>query len=247
MFSSNNNLYSYNDNMFRTNYKITSIDDIILWLEPSKKNITLSNNKISSWKDISGNMNNTIQTDNSYMPKYQQNSLNGYPSILFDNDKFLKVNLNIDYFTIFTVFRSIDNNYLYEYGEDTTSETGFFLNGDNNPTIGVSKNGTTSTQKTYLDNWGIGDWRIVTHYYNGTHATHRIKINGSNVILNDYFSYNKNPGILSENKTLYIGSKANGIYGMNGNIAEYIIYNRLLNDNEMNNVTNYLNNKYSIY
>ena len=56
-----NNMFSSNGNMFITEPKISNITDCILWLEPSKKNIILDNDKVSGWKDISGKLNNTIQ------------------------------------------------------------------------------------------------------------------------------------------------------------------------------------------
>jgi len=44
-----------------------------------------------------------------------------------------------------------------------------------------------------------------------------------------------------------IGSNYDTVYGINGYIAEIIIFNRNLTEDEQNQVNNYLNYKYQIY
>jgi len=246
MFSYDDNIYSYNNNMFRNDSKISSsIDGMLLWLEPSKKNIVLdSQNKVIKWKDISGKLNHAYS---DLRATYQPNTLNGYPTLLFNNNVY-NVDLFINHFTIFTVFTSSDKDYIYEFGDDTDLETGFFLNGDDK-SIGVSKDGTSnlSSFKEYQNSWGVGPWRLITHYYNGTNDYHRFNINGEILPLGPYYGYDDDPGNIGETKTLHIGARLNAANGMNGSIAEYIVYNRLLSDSEMDIVQNYLNNKYAIY
>ena len=142
--SNGNILVNSTANILNTDYKISSISGLTLWLESSKKNIKLDiNNKIIQWNDISGNMNHATQTNDSYKPLYETGILNGYNSIRFNSNKYLSSLLTLNYFTIFTIYKSSNSQYVYEYGNDTNNSTGFYLSGDLN-TISVNKSGNKS-------------------------------------------------------------------------------------------------------
>lgn len=240
--STGNILTNSTGNILQSVYKISNIPDMVLWLEPSAKNITIEDDRISKWNDISGKSNHAIQSNINNRPYYIENILNGYNGIDFTNNDYLKSQLYLNNFTIFTIFNSTNNQYIYEYGDDSTNSTGFYLKGDVS-TILTNKNNIRSSKK-YLSNWGIStSLKMVTHYYNGNHSGHLLKINGTNVSLgNDLIG---NPGNLDTTKYINIGGKSSGS-GINGQILEYIIYNRTLNSNEMSIVENYLKIKYSI-
>src|SRR6185369_6163378 len=46
----------------------TDIGGLSLWLSPEDSNLTLSGNRVSLWKDLSGNNNDAYQTDTSLQP-----------------------------------------------------------------------------------------------------------------------------------------------------------------------------------
>ena len=178
-----------------TSWKPSRINGLVFWGDSNSINISCSNNRVSTWLDSSGNMNNGIQTSTTKKPYYIKNVINGYSAILFQNVNNLSINLNLNTFTIFTVIKSINNNYVYEFGSSTETSTGFYLNGNTNA-IGVSVSGiTNSTIKEQPINWlssGSTDWKIITHQYNGTHVSHKLYINSIMQYLPTYLSYNNN-------------------------------------------------------
>ena len=238
IFSYNNKIFAYNNKIFKTNWKPNQISDMIFWSDANSRNIIKdSYNRVSYWKDNSGLMNHSAQSLNSKKPLLVENVKNGHPSLYFQSDKFLQMTLNINYFTIFSVISTTNNNYIYSYGDD---DTGFYLNGDTN-VLKVSNSGTTST-KNYTNNWLSGSWKILIHQYNGTNLSHKLIINKENINLTNVST--DNPGILSQN-IFKLGSKDN--YGISGYIPEFMIFNRSLELSEMFQISDWLNDKYEIY
>lgn len=248
--NNNSKYFSDNSKMFSDNISWTprKITDLIFWGKPEKRYIIKENDIIFTWKDNSGKLNDAVQTNVFNNPHCVDNFINGYPSLYFQNDKFLKIPLTINYFTIFTVIKSNSNNIVYEFGDDTNNETGFYLNGDNN-SIGVSNSGLSNLAsiKDNGDDWLLDNqWKIITHQYNGTHISHRLFINSIYQSLTNYIIYNNNPGEITSKKILNLGAKSDGTNGTNSYIAEFIVYNKYLTIEEISKVNNYLSIKYNI-
>jgi len=244
MFEYSGKTYEYKDKSFVTNWKITSIPDLVLWLEPSKKNILSDDGgRIHTWRDISGKANHATQNTQTKKPYVTDPTFNGYNYVYFDDNKTLEVDLYVDYFTIFVVNNSNDNQYIYQFG-DTGSTSGFYLNGDLN-SISVKSGSTISTKSAgYVWNQGKG-WRTLVHYYSGTHSSNILRINNASIFLDNYLNYTGSPGHIGIKQKLYIGGQSSG-NGFNGGIAEFILFNRKIENYERDLVQNYINTKYNL-
>jgi len=227
--------------IFKTTWKPNMINDMIFWGDANSRNIK-NDNGIYYWKDNSGKMNHGFQVTNK--PTQQSNIINGYPAIYFDNNQSIKIRLKINYFTIFCVVKTEDNDYLYEFGNATNANDGFYLNGDAN-SLFINKSSLVS-QKTNGYGWLTTDWQILTHKYNGTHDSSSLYKNNQFVNLSDYFD-DDDPGDIDLDAYFNVGSNYDTDYGMKGYIAELIIFNRNLTIAEQTQVNNWLNYKYHIY
>lgn len=241
IFNYNNKVLVWNNKILKTAWKPNRINGIEFWSDSNIKNIRLHDGLVHGWIDISGKMNNAVQDFTAYFPTFLENVINSYSSLYFQDNKYLKIPLYLEQFTIFTVIKSNDNGVVYEFGDNTT---GFYLSGEDK-TISTNKVGYSIKKNS--NNWLSGNWKILTHQYNGTHSSHKLYINNSNINLGTYMGYDFDPGLLSYNSVLNIGSKSDGINGVNAYIAEYIVYNNYLSYDEISMVNNYLNNKYLIY
>jgi hypothetical protein len=245
----NNYILSSKNKIFVTDWKPTKISNVIVWLESSHKNINFnSNKKINFWKDSSGFNNHAIQDNNYYKPLFIENNINNNNSLYFNNSNFLKIsNIKINYFTIFLVFNASGGTYLYEYGDNISSQNGFYLTGDVPTSLITSSGLTTATMKTYTNNWMIQNYspKIICHTYNGTASSHLMYLN--NIQRLSSYLYNNDPGSINGSQDLYIGSKNNGVSGFNGYINEFILINRAITQDENILIFNYLNKKYNIY
>lgn len=248
IFSYNNKMFDYNNKVFTTPWKPNRISNMIFWSDANSRNIVESDGLINMWRDNSGNLNNAVQLTENRKPTVINDVINGYPALYFQNSKCLNIPLYINYFTTFTVISSSNSNYIYEFSNDATNNTGFFLNGDTNTLKVTFVSGMTidTSSKNYTSNWlSSGGWKIVVHQYNGTHLSHRLIINKSNTLLTNVST--ENPGALNKLDNLNLGSRYNGSYGINGYIPEFLVYNRYLELSEIFEISDWLNSKYQIY
>jgi len=158
--------------LFKTSWKPNMINDMIFWGDANSRNIKSDNNGVYYWKDNSGKMNHGYQTNNK--PTHLNNIINGFPALYFNNIDSIIVDLSINYFTIITVTKVIDDDYIYEFGE-VAGDGGFYLNGDTN-SLSINNSGLKS-QKSNGNGWFSGDWEILTHKYGGTHESNSLYIN----------------------------------------------------------------------
>lgn len=221
---------------------IQDIYGLTVWLEPSKKNFVFDDsNRMSMWKDISGNVNNAIQINEQLKPLYSNKSNGKYNSMMLDSDKNMVIkNITINTFSVFIILKANDSRYIYQYGNNTN---GMYLNGGNN-SIGVKSEGLASIKSAGND-WIISnDWKMLQHSYNGTHTTHSIKVNNAGIVLNNYLNNTKSP-IMNITTDFILGSSLDN-YGFSGNISEFILFDRRLNLDENEIVVNYLRTKYTL-
>jgi len=242
VFKSSNKIFK-SPNILKTIWKPNLIPDILFWGNSNKKNIVIGEYDIEKWFDISGKLNHAQQTDIFHQPQY----ING--ALYFNLDSNIQVDLNVDYFTIFTVSKISNDNILYEFGDNVTNETGFRLIGTSNNSLAVSKNGfgdLATTKETNDGNWlSNNNLQLICHQYDGTDLSHNLFINSSYISTTS--NYSDNPGQLDSSSTLNIGSRSDYSLGIQGYLYEFIIYNRVLSTIERNQVTNYINDKYSIF
>ena len=232
IFSHKNNIFHHKNNIFKTSWKPSEISDLTFWSDIELKNLSINNNNIYRWIDKSGNYHNAIQQNILKQPTLS--TYNNFNTIYFQNNDLLQINLSLNYYTVITVAYTLDNDILYEFGTDITTNTGFYLSGDI-PTIETAKNGNTSTSiKSYTNNWLSGNLKIITHKYNGFHTGHTLYINDNYIPMSN--TNINNPGILNSTDIFNIGGKYDGTGGINGHLLELIIFNRNININEQHNI-----------
>lgn len=238
-----------------------------LWLDAGHGIVAPSG--ISQWQDRSGNNNHAEQSTPVRRPNLYTNSMNGYPSVEFDNDQ-----TNYDFMVI------PDNATL----EGMVGLTGFVVYRLNNGTASAAPrcffgkrdgvdvreayawflhtSGSGISQKLDIDGTGnrAGGTTLVTtgvthlngFTYHGAAPSNnqdQVLYEGNNAVGNAIESSTSIPNYTSH---IYIGtlqghtgSGANASR-FNGSMAEIILYNRFLNEAERILVNNYLAAKYDI-
>lgn len=200
-----------------------------LWLK-CDSGIVLSSNKIVEWKDASGNNNNCVQTDTAFQPILNSNitPLNNQSAIALDgiNDYMTFANRISDIRTVFFVIKHSGNIVAFEpiLGDDL----GYDFLGDD--FSGAMFNSTYTN----------------TNILNGTIRVNKIQA-PSVVSVQKPTSY----AIVSLTTTANVAAsqltkdRSNASRVWSGEYAEVIIYNRLLDANEISSVEDYLVEKYA--
>lgn len=239
-----------------------------LWLDASY-GITTSGSGISGWADRSGNNNNAAQANALLQPNVYNASMNGYPTVEFDNDQ-----TNYDYMVI------PDNASL----EGMSGLTGFVVYRLNSgtaqaaPRCFLGKRDGVDIREAYawfvhtqgmgigqkLDIDGTGDragsstlistgvTNLNGFTYHGaapSNSQDQVLYNGNVAVGNAAETSTSIPNYTSD---LYLGTlrghTGSGVNAsrLNGSMAEIILYNQVLNDAQRIIVNNYLAARYDI-
>jgi PKD repeat protein len=212
---------------------------LTLWL--NSQNSQSSSNVVSQWNDNSSNGNNLTQTTVLSRPIISANlpQINNYPAIQFDGvDDFMSTN--------FTSTQNAPNSYFIIYNNTNTGTT----------TGGIFDGLVTGSRNTFF--WGvasgIGRLNLFT-----TSSIRYTKSQPYDFILNS-ISFNGANSQIFENGNLMIsgtlpdqpmsgiqiGRRTNVATNyFKGNIAEFIMYNRVLTSTEQTQVEKYLMDKYA--
>jgi len=207
---------------------------IILWLK-ADIGVTLNGSTVSVWTDQSGNNNNAIQSNPSNQPLLVTGALNGLPVLRFDglNDFMDFPDIITNKISFFCVFKKTSG------------------------TIGVLLCASTSpgTPSQTIENYTDGASYIVNHVGTNVSApTGQINSYGVLTIVyanpnSEFFVNGISKGGTSNAMSITfnrIGFRTHQGWYLSGDIAEIILYDFALSNNERQNVEYYLLNKYAI-
>lgn len=210
-----------------------SLSGLVLW----NKNSTLSAGTIATWADSSGNGNTTaiagsptVATDAQY---------GGLLSIPFDGatQDILTASLTLGAYTVIQVARIISGDgYLWNRNDGTDVDYVYKTTGN---TMQSTRSGTTSSFNLSSD-WAFSAApRTYSARYDGTHAGHGLRINGTGQALTDVAT--GNPGTATSAQQLDM------LGGLVATVGEMLVYNRALTGTEVGQVETYLRSKFGHY
>jgi hypothetical protein len=231
------------------------ISDLELWLKADALSLN-NNDAVATWTDSSGNENDATQATSGNRPVFKTNILNGKPVVRFDGtDDWMSVPSSTGLFkflhdgtgaTVFVVFlnQTIDttNRMILDSGGQASSATGFHFEiiGDEwttriNGGAEVINEGIAATSNHR---------RYVCFHGTSRNPDFYARIDDSEVADVDYSS---TPSTGNSNYDLNIGRNPRlnaRFYG--GDIAEIIMYSKILSSDEVEAVEGYLSDKYDI-
>lgn len=232
-------------------------ESLLLWLDAEKLVTADKDGQVSAWGDSSDRrIGGLIQRNSEYMPKLIENGIGGKPAILFDGKDDSMFNFSTRWVgeetTMFVVaelqkadsqsFGSV--NGIKEFLTEIKAD-GSIVTGDNVP------NRVTAS----ADSFKFDKPQVLTYQryplFKEISPTDEvwlstlpgvIRLWNGGELLGEYSHYtNKND---TEWHGLALGS--NDLSTLNGKISEILVYDRLLTDNERENVLKYLNAKYGL-
>lgn len=208
---------------------------------------------VTIWQDASGN--NYDASAGTDAPTLVANSINGKPALRFDG--------NNDYLTLPAGFQNFTAGMsLYIVARPTVLQSGFKFfvlgNGAGQQNIGIGRAGTTNGFQVWNDNssggvqwfdtaYGLnaGETSLITLLQNGGTAN---GLSGAQLFRNGELLHSANLNVppVTARATNYIGKSYWNEGMFQGDIAEVLIYNRLLNTQEQAAVRSYISLKYGL-
>lgn len=168
------------------------------------------------------------------------------PCVTFDGGDGLASSAQVELatFSILAVWKQSVAGMLYEHSANANVNAGCYLYGPGGNTIVVTRGGGPTMSSYTRATLGDDTWRITTHDYGGTHATHTLRFNGvaqapTSITAND-------PGTGAATATLYVGARGAASSHMTGRIAELLVYTPVLSTTDRARVEAYLSRRYGI-
>lgn len=227
---------------------LPDLANLKLWLK-ADQGITQTAGSISEWKDQSGNINNAVQPMAEFQPTLIASELNGKPVVRFDGvdddlaaasspslantgdiSSFFVVRFD-DFDTYRTVWAKSDSNLPRStdwYVQPGTALPLLYRGGSGGIQSVLSQTALTG-----------GEFAAVGFDMGGT-AVHHF-LNGGLAGVGEITSLLQDTG-----RPLYIGRRDDSVTRMKGDVAEIIIYNSALSDEDRAKVFSYLGKKYGI-
>jgi hypothetical protein len=206
---------------------------------------------VAQWGDGSGGQNDAVQASAGLQPTYQTGVINGEPTVQFvgsrsggDQD-FLDATFGTSVaqpYTAFVVGRINGNapagqaaDYFFD-GTNAGNRVAMLINGSggNESQFGIYAGGPEAPATT----WTRADWQQFHTYAAEFDGTPQIWIDGTSRTL-DTTNLGANPIT-----ALRIGNRFTADTGLNGDIAEILVYDRVLSASERQSVESYLTAKY---
>ncbi|MEM9329091.1 MAG: Calx-beta domain-containing protein, partial [Bacteroidota bacterium] len=220
----------------------------ILWLRADDITGVSDGTDIDGWVDASGNANN-MNDNNSNVPAFEENEINGLPAVRFgdsNNDRVFLQNMNdfpSNAITTVTVLRTSETNgttWSYATGDQNNS---YFQDRQQSGRFAID--GTITTPNVAFND---GSWHVNVHTWTSDGGDYAMRRDGSEMASGN----TENGGAIEAGGTLVLGAEQdspNGGYDANqdfdGELAEAILYNYVLNAAQLAIVENYLAAKYN--
>ncbi|MCK4700799.1 MAG: hypothetical protein KAT38_10705, partial [Bacteroidales bacterium] len=219
----------------------------ILWLEADSITGLADGEDVTNWFDGSGN-GSDLSADASYSPVYQSGIVNGKPVVRFNkaNNRIRRTGFNnfpTSEITTFIVDNTNDiSDGLFSYASTSTDNDFLLFNSSN---IGIYREMTDNSGVSIND----GNWHILDVSWRSSDGADAVWLDGSQ----EFTSFLNAGTFITQNGCLAIGGEQDAVDGgysagqaHNGDIAEIIVYNIVLNQAQRIIVANYLAAKYNI-
>lgn len=203
-----------------------------LWLH-SDFGITITGLGVSTWADQSGNGNHATQATDAKRPVYSATSWpGGMPGLTYNSvasSQLMTPAISLGTFTHVIVAKlSSTNRYPMVHKTDGDA----YMWTTTGSSISVTKAAVTSGKSRAADWFADDAAKAVAWSYDGTHATHKLMINGTNQTMTDDAGVG-DPGTAAVSGPIYVGGQQTGSSCSNGIYAEFITYNRALTAGEL--------------
>ncbi len=215
---------------------------LIQWLRAS--NITTTGSNVTNWNDVSGSRNDA--SNGSNQPTLVANAINGHPAVNFSGSQFLQAPAGFSTFTsglsAILVAKPVSVSAgarLFDYGNGATSDNIIMSLPSSTGLTFSTYNSSTSSSATASTGATLGNFQLLEALYNGS--------NTANLYINSASAANSSSMQTLNNLTRsnnYIGQDNSGGNRYNGQLAEMLIWNRLLTAAERASVEGYLQSKY---
>ncbi len=209
----------------------------VLWLRADLGVTLQGSNAVSNWADQSGNGNDASQAGPGQQPIWTPNSVNGLPTINFDgaNDLLATPAFALGVYTIMMVTTGQPAGAKgYFWTRSSGGVNRDTLYGTTANTTEVNRAGTLSAYNDVVDwsQWGTSTAKVVIQSFDGTHATHTVRLNAAAIATNNVSA--NDPGTSTTSDAFVIAARNDAFLPSSIKVAEVAVYNNALLASQIN-------------
>lgn len=221
------------------------LSGLILWLKADALGLS-NNDPVSTWTDSSGAIHNATSAG-AARPTFKTAILNGLPVIRFDgSDDYMTVSsLAKGAFTAFYVYNASTGGILVEHSVNAGLNNGDYHYIPGGAHVAARGAGGFSAFDITAPSLATGSWRVISRAMDGTDAGHKIWVDGV-LGTRGTIAGSGDPGTGSSTADYYIGGRAGSSLFTTGDIAEIVVYNRVLSGADRASIEIYLAGKYGL-
>lgn len=221
-----------------------------LWVKPEDLTVVADATDISAWSDVSGNANHLAQSNASFKPRYYNNVINGKPVARFNqaNGRLVRnpfTGFPTTEITTYFVNKNGDSgDGLVSYAPSSAKNNDYLLfNSANLSTYIAGSNTSTSS----AINGNV--FRIINHTWRSSDGQNKLYVNGTQTysgVLSTGNSITSGGSLAIAGEQDAVDASYDAGQSHQGDFAEVIIYNAVLNTARKKIVDNYLAAKYNL-
>lgn len=222
------------------NPKLTVTDGLRLWLDGSTL-LGSNDSAVSSWLDQSGNGYHATQDTTINQPLLKTDRLNGKQTVYFDgSNDFLSGSLGgiTSEMTVFSVNKidwGVNLTFLDFSDNSSTNRTGIFYTESGELKFRPNGNEDQKASFSFSDTSNF-------HLFTATHSAASRSVFFNGLLRNT----NNSAATFHQPNNYRLGSLIGGGYHYRGDIAEVLVYNKILSAQETQQVNCYLGEKYNL-
>jgi len=238
----------------------TDLPGCLLWLDAQDSATVIRDGAglVSQWSDKSASGAHAVEANATWRPTYSAVGFGGLPCLNWGattGTRLVTPNLAYDKFTAFVVLRSTALSYVYIHESSAGGNRDYFISSSvGNPTSGVRHSAGIVSGKNVTALSSSGSFlqdsarHVVTRHFNGTHATHRVRVDGCYQQAITVTTLSGDPAAAVVTGPIWIGNSDAGTpaSAIVGAFAEFIVFNRCLSEGEIVLVEQYLSKKWAI-
>lgn len=210
-----------------------SLSGLELWLDASQLEGYDDTDDVNPWTNLA-NPANSPAVGETWRANYTANAINGLPALNFNPatpDFYVGFSVTLPTFSIFVVQQTTGNMYFLGK-EDDNVQVRIGEGGSNILSLFTAAGGSRTSGVLTTDR---SEWSLVEYFYDGTTVSFRE--NGQAL---------SGSGAFAELVISEVSGAFQGAAGVNGMIAEIVVYNRALSPSQRAQIEAYLMEKYNL-
>ena len=230
-------LADYTGKTYPPTFSPSQINNCQLWLQAEALTSYSDGDSVTTWSDSSGQGHDASQNNVDKQPTYIKESINGRPALRFNGSS--------QYFSLPLSTDTTDHTFCVVYNHTTTGGHSNYIFEAQTGRLTLD---CAQSSSPYNMRWQDSDWHSITPATTGSQIVSWVFSGDSGTLYRNGIQIGSDaytPQLIGGTVTLGANYQGRSSF-FEGDIAEFLYYNRALSEEERNLIETYLNGRYAV-